>query len=117
MKPINPGDFNQRLIFQIPAGETDEEGYPIINPVEYTKAWASLKTLKGNTFYSAAQNNMQHIREFKIRYQRKLDDGFRPKRLQVNWKKNGKDIIHDIESIENEDGLNITMTVRCKAVT
>lgn len=112
MKPINPGDFNQRLIFQIPAGGTDEEGYPIIEPVEYTKAWASLKTLKGNTFYAAAQNNMEHIREFTIRYQKKLSDLERPKRLRVIW----KGIPHDIESIENDDGLNITMTVRCKAV-
>lgn len=112
MKPINPGDFDQRLIFQTQDG-VDEDGYPVSGPVVYTKAWGSLKTLKGKTFYAAAQNNMQHNREFTIRYQRKLEDSQRPKGLQVRW----KGIVHDIESIENDDGQNVTMTVMCKAVS
>src|SRR5690625_26069 len=100
MKPINPGDFKQRLTFQLPNGK-DEEGYPTPGPVDYCKAWGSLKTLKGNTFYAAAQNNMEHNREFTIRYQNKLADGQRPKGLQVKW----KGITHEIISIENDDGL------------
>lgn len=112
MKPINPGTLDQRLYFLITEG-TDEDGFPITEPIEYTKAWASLKTLKGSSFYAAAQSNMEHIREFTIRYQRKLDDNERPKGLQVKW----RGVIHDIESIENDDGQNVTMTVRCKAVT
>ncbi|WP_231514931.1 phage head closure protein [Oceanobacillus salinisoli] len=110
---INPGELNQRVIFQQPAGGTDADGFAITEPIPYTKAWAKLKTLKGSTFYAAAQNNMQHNREFTIRYQRKLDEDQRPENLQVVWK--GK--AHDIESIENDDGLNETMTVICKAVT
>src|SRR5690625_4302975 len=110
---MNPGDFKQRLIFQIPAGGTNDEGYPILDPVEYTKAWGSLKTLKGNTRFIAAQSQMQHQREFTIRYQPKLEDHKRPKELELIW----KGIKHEIESIENDDGLNIMMTVICKAVT
>lgn len=110
---MNPGDLKQRLTFQIPAGGRDDDGYPITNPIVYTKAWGSLKTLKGNTRFIAAQSQMQHHREFVIRYQRKLEDDERPKSLELVWK--GKR--HEIESIENDDGLNETMTVFCKALS
>jgi len=110
---MNAGDLKQRLTFQIPAGEKDEDGYPIIDPELYTKAWAELKTQKGNTRFIAAQTEMQHQREFTIRYRNKLDDAERPKKLELVWK--GKR--HKIESIENDDGLNETMTIYCEAVT
>jgi len=111
MKPINPGDLNQRLTFTQPL-ETDREGFPVPGSDVYTKAWGSLKTLRGKTFYEAAQTNREHNREFTIRYQKKLIDGVRPKHVKVKW--HGTE--HEIESIENDDGLNITMTVFCKAV-
>lgn len=113
MKPINPGDLKQRLTFLKPARGQDDDGFPIKKPTEYTKAWAKLKTLKGKTFYAAASTNMEHNREFIIRYQRKLEDDTRPKGLIVKW----KNIDHEIVSIENDDGLNVSMTVVVKAVS
>lgn len=113
MKPINPGDLKQRLTFLRPAGGKDDDGFPIDQPTEYTKAWGALKTLKGKSFYEAASTNMQHNREFTIRYQRKLADEVRPKGLIVMWKK----IKHEIISIENDDGLNVSMTVVVQAVS
>jgi len=110
---MNPGTLNQRLTFQQPAGGTDADGFPINQPTDYTQAWAKLKTLKGNSFYAAAQTNMEHNREFIIRYQRRLDDDVRPKGLTVMW----RNIEHEIISIENDDGLNVTMTVVTKAVS
>ncbi|MDY7044039.1 phage head closure protein [Virgibacillus sp. M23] len=113
MKPINPGELRHRLIFQQPAGGTDEDGFPINEPTLYTKAWAKLKTLKGNAFYTAAQSQMEHNRQFTIRYQRKLEDNQRPKGLTVLW----RNVEHEIESIEDDDGLRISMTVVLKAVS
>lgn len=110
---MNPGDLKQRLIFQQPAGGVDEDGFPINSPSTYTKAWAKLKTLKGKTFYAAATIGMEHNREFTIRYQRILEDEHRPKGLVVVW----KSIDHEIISIENDDGLNVSMTVVVKAVS
>ncbi|WP_245835691.1 phage head closure protein [Virgibacillus ndiopensis] len=112
MKPINPGELKQRLTFQQPAGGQNENGFPINEPIFYCNAWAKLKTLKGNSFYAAASENLEHNREFTIRYQQKLDDGVRPEKLELVWK--GK--THQIESIENDDGLNTTMTVYARAV-
>lgn len=109
---MNSGYLNQPIIFQyIPEG-TDEEGYPYTEPVTYLKTWASLKTLRGRSRYIAAQTQMENNRDFTIRYNKKLDDNVRPKNLQLLWKGS----LHEIESIENDDGQNITMTVICKAV-
>lgn len=110
---MNPGGLRQRLIFQQPAGGTDEEGFRIKDPTVYTKARARLKTLKGKSYYAAAQHGNEHNRQFEIRYQKILMDGIRPKGLIVIW----REIEHEIVSIENDDGLNKTMTVVVKAVS
>lgn len=110
---MNAGEFRQRLTFLQPVGGTDEEGFRINKNDVYTQAWAKLKTLKGKTFYAAAQTNMEHNRNFTIRYQSKLTDGKRPKGLKVLW----EGIKHDIVSIENDDGLKVTMTVVVRAVS
>lgn len=109
---MNPGDLKQILIFQHPAGGVDDEGYPILNPIIYLKTRGKLITLRGTSRYIAAQSQMENNREFKVRYNKKLDESVRPNNLQVVW--NGT--VHDIVSIENDDGLNKTMTVICKAV-
>lgn len=110
---MNPGELKQRLIFKIPSSGVDEDGFPIETPQVYTKAWGKLKTLKGHTRFLAAQSQMEHQREFIIRYQRILSDGIRPKELYFLW--NGKK--HKIVSIEDDDGLNKTMTIYAKAVS
>lgn len=110
---MNPGELKQKLIFQVPAGGQDEDGFPIEQPTTYLTARAKLKTLRGRNFYTAAQTNMEHNREFLIRYRKELLDEVRPPKLQVLWR--GKK--HDIESIEDDDGLRTTMTVIVKAVS
>lgn len=110
---MNAGDLRQRLIFQQPDGGVDEDGFPIVGPTIYGKARARLKTLRGRTFIAAASTNMEHNREFTIRYQEKLMDGIRPKGILVIW----KGIKHEITSIENDDGLNVSMTVVAVAVS
>jgi SPP1 family predicted phage head-tail adaptor len=110
---MNPGSLKQKLIFQFEGESVDSDGFPVAGTIDYTTARAKLKTLKGRTFYSAAQTNLEHSREFTIRYQNKLDDELRPAELYVLW----KDKKHEIVSIENDDGLGVSMTVVVKAVT
>ncbi|MCM3619164.1 phage head closure protein [Sutcliffiella horikoshii] len=112
---MNPGELRQRLVFLQPASGTDGEGFRIkeSSPTVYTKARAKLKTLKGNTFYNAAQHGNEHNRQFVIRYQKILMDDVRPKGLLLVW----REVEHEIVSIENDDGLNKTMTVVVKAVS
>ncbi len=109
---MNPGKLRQRLIFQKPSEGKTVNGFPTGSPTIYLTANAALKTLKGSTFYAAASSNMESNRQFTIRYRKELMDGVRPKGLEVLW----RDIVHEIASIENDDGLNKTMTVFLKAV-
>lgn len=110
---MNPGALDQKLIFEIPRGDKDDDGFPILEPSTYTTAWGSLKTLKGSSFFSSGRDNLQNNRVFTIRYQRRLMGDVRPNGLKVMW----RNISHDIESIENDDGKNFTMTVILKAVS
>ncbi|NIK10922.1 phage head closure protein [Alkalibacillus almallahensis] len=109
---MNPGELKQRLTF-MQKDATDENGYPLPEPTEYAKAWGKLSTLKGDRFYEAARNNMEHNREFHIRYQKKLSDEERPIELVVYWRNKE----HEIISIEDDDGLMETMTVVLRAVS
>jgi SPP1 family predicted phage head-tail adaptor len=110
---INPGEFKQTIVFQVPSTSKDADGFPIAQPIEYLRAKGKLETLKGRSFYAAAQNSMEHNREFTIRYSKKLADGIRPHDLELVWNQT----THEIVSIENDNGLNQTMTVICKAVS
>lgn len=109
---LNAGDLRQKLLFQYEGEGQDEDGYPSTVPIDYVSAKAKLRTLKGRTFYAAAQENMENSREFTIRYRKELDEKVRPEGLFALWKEKR----HDIVSIENDDGLNATMTVLLRAV-
>lgn len=108
-----PGEFRQRITFQQPAGGTDADGFPVNQPTIFLETWAKLKTLRGYPFYAAAQDNVEHNRVFTIKYRRELEDDIRPVGIKVLWKR----IEHDIVSIENDNGLNETMTVIVRAVS
>lgn len=107
------GKYRHRITFQQPPDGTDEDGFPLTEPVEYLTVWAQLKTLRGSRFYDAAQSNMERNREFIIRYRKELTDGVRPDNLQVFW----NEVTHDLVSIEDDDGLHKTMTVIVRAVS
>lgn len=109
---LNAGDLRQTLLFQYEDDGQDEEGYPSTVLIDYITTKAKLRTLKGRTFYAAAQENMENSREFTIRYRKALDEEVRPNGLFAVW----KDKRHEIYSIENDDGLNATMTVFLKVV-
>ncbi|HLR91834.1 MAG TPA: phage head closure protein [Atopostipes sp.] len=110
---MNAGEFNQRLIFMQPPKQDGAYPNPDAEPTVYTKAWGRLKTLKGSTRFIAAQSQMEHNRDFTIRYQKKLSDMERPKQLIAMW----RDKEHEIESIEDVDGLKKEMLIVLKAVT
>lgn len=110
---MNAGELKQRLIFQTPPQPSGPYPSPDDKPIVYTKAWGKLRTLKGATRFAAAQVQMEHNREFTIRFQTKLLDEERPKNLTVLW----RDKEHDIESVEDVDGLRKEMLVVLKAVT
>lgn len=105
---MKPGLLKQRITLLNPPG-LDENDNPKTEWTEHVTVWAELKTLKGRAFYYAAQTNMENVREFKIRYRKDLHD-----HMRIRW--NGQ--IHELVApIENDDGLNKTMTLFVKAVS
>lgn len=109
---LNAGDLRQTLYFQYEEDGEDDDGFPSTVIVDYISSRAKLRTLKGRTFFEAAQHNMENSREFTIRYRKELDEDSRPHNLFVVW--NHKK--HTIVSIENDDGLDATMTIYLKLV-
>lgn len=108
---MNQGRAKNRITFKTPSEGKDSDGFPIVDPVHYVTVFAELNTLKGRSFYAAAAEQKEFNREFSIRYQKKLDEKNRPENLIMFW--NG--LQHDF-ILENDDGLNVTMTVFAKAV-
>ncbi|WP_054637180.1 phage head closure protein [Thalassobacillus sp. C254] len=107
---MNTARARQRITFLNPPGENiDIDGFPSKEWTPHVTVWAELRTLKGRSFYEAAQNQLENSRHFIIRYRKDLND-----RMRVRW--NGKD--HELAApIENVDGLNREMDIRVKAVT
>lgn len=110
---LNAGDLRQTLYFRYEEDGADEDGFPSTVIVDYISSRAKLRTLKGRTFFEAAQHNLENSREFTIRYRPQLNEDVRPNNLFCVW----NDEKHTIHSIENDDGLNATMTVFLKLVT
>lgn len=83
----------------------DDDGYPIIGWQEHTKAWASIKTMKGYEYFAAAQSNVVGVKRFVIRYTPGI-------RSDHEIKYNGNR--YKIESIVNDDEENKTITIITK---
>lgn len=98
--------MRHRITFLVEGGK-NERGFRTNEWIKHDTVWAALKTLKGRAFYEAAKTNMQHNREFTIRYRQDIHGDMR-----ILW--NGQ--IHEITSIDNDDGLNHTMTIFARVV-
>ncbi|SFM36252.1 Phage head-tail joining protein [Gracilibacillus orientalis] len=77
---MNPGDLKQRLTFQKPAGGTNDNGFPITEPIKYKAVWGALKTLRGNQFYAAAAG----MRKGEVAALQWSDINFKDKTVTIN---------------------------------
>lgn len=107
---MNPAKLRHRITFVKPPpdGATDADGFPITDWTPVVSVWASLVTPKGRTFYQAAAVQMERNREFTCRYRDDVDD-----RMRVRF----KNVDYEIVSLNNDDGLNKTLTVICQEVS
>lgn len=87
---INIGDLKHRIIIQkIDGSIQNENGFEKPNWIDYTKAWASVKNLYGNEYYSAKAAQLEKTVKFTIRYRKDIDETMR-----IIY---GKKIVNDIE--------------------
>lgn len=74
--------------------------------VSQGKAWADIKTLKGNEIAVFSGTALEGSSRFIIRYR---------KGIKSNWKIKYKNTLYKIESITNDDEKNVTITIIANA--
>ncbi|WP_144508193.1 phage head closure protein [Bacillus mycoides] len=106
-KPLNTGDFRNRIIIEQPVVIKDELNQPIETDwQEVKKAWAMIKTVKGSEYIEASASQATRIYRFVTPYTSGITEEMRIKM---------KDRIFDIiEPPMNDDEMYQTLTIIAK---
>ncbi|MBK5471437.1 phage head closure protein [Bacillus sp. TH19] len=109
-KPLNTGDFRNRISIEQPVVIKDELNQVIeISWQELKKAWAMIKTVKGSEYIEASASQATRIYRFVIPY---TSDVTEEMRIKMN------DRIFDIiEPPMNDDEMYQTLTIIAKEHT
>ncbi|HDR4573361.1 phage head closure protein (plasmid) [Bacillus cytotoxicus] len=106
-KPLNTGDFRNRIIIEQPITIEDDLGQVIETSwTELKKAWAMIKTLKGSEYMEASASQATRIYRFVIPYTTGITE-----LMRINMKGRIFDII---EPPMNDDEMNRTLTIIAK---
>lgn len=105
---MNFSKMDKRIEFVYKGPDTDEDGYSIKNNwISFRKCWASIKGLRGKTFYTAAQTQSENNKVFNCRYFKGLTEN-------MKIKYNGN--LYDITSINDLDEKHIEYEIHAKEV-
>ncbi|PFE67394.1 head-tail adaptor protein [Bacillus cereus] len=110
-KPLNTGDFRNRIIIEQPVVIKDELNQEVEtdNWQEVKKAWAMIKTVKGSEYIEASASQATRIYRFVIPYTSGITE-----EMRVNLKGRIFDII---EPPMNDDEMYQTLTIIAKEHT
>ncbi|EJR56201.1 hypothetical protein IIM_01293 [Bacillus cereus VD107] len=110
-KPLNTGDFRNRIIIEQPVVIKDElnQEVEIDNWQEVKKAWAMIKTVKGSEYIEASASRATRIYRFVIPYTSGITE-----EMRINLKGRIFDII---EPPMNDDEMYQTLTIIAKEHT
>lgn len=103
---FNSGTFRHRITFLKPKTFVDEIGQETTEWVEFKKAWAMIKTVKGSEYIAAGAERATIIYRFIIPYTTGITSDMR-----ISYKGRTFDII---EPPINDDELNKTLTILAK---
>ncbi|WJE24540.1 phage head closure protein [Bacillus cereus] len=106
-KPLNTGDFRNRIIIEQPIVIKDELNQVIETSwQELKKAWAMVKTVKGSEYIAASASQATRVYRFVIPYTSGITE-----EMRINMKGRIFDII---EPPMNDDEMNQTLTIIAK---
>lgn len=109
-KPLNSGDFRNRISIEQPVVIKDELNQVIETSwQEVKKAWSMIKTVKGSEYIEASASQATRIYRFVIPYTSGIT-----KEMRVNMKNRIFDII---EPPMNDDEMYQTLTIIAKEHT
>ncbi|MGG1791711.1 phage head closure protein [Bacillus mycoides] len=106
-KPLNTGDFRNRIIIEQPVVIKDELNQVIETSwQEVKKAWSMIKTVKGSEYIEASASQATRIYRFVIPYASGITE-------EMRVKMNGR-IFDIIEPPMNDDEMYQTLTIIAK---
>ncbi len=106
-KPLNTGDFRNRIIIEQPIVIKDELNQVIETSwQELKKAWAMVKTVKGSEYIEASASQATRVYRFVIPYTSGITE-----EMRINMKGRIFDII---EPPMNDDEMHQTLTIIAK---
>ncbi|PGZ08890.1 head-tail adaptor protein [Bacillus cereus] len=106
-KPLNTGDFRNRIIIEQPEVIKDELNQVIETSwQELKKAWSMIKTVKGSEYIEAAASQATRVYRFVIPYTSGITE-----EMRINMKDRIFDII---EPPMNDDEMYQTLTIIAK---
>ncbi|MEK4707077.1 phage head closure protein [Bacillus sp. FSL R10-2780] len=106
-KPLNTGDFRNRIIIEQPEVIKDELNQVIETSwQEFKKAWSMIKTVKGSEYIEASASQATRVYRFVIPYTSGITE-----EMRINMKGRIFDII---EPPMNDDEMNQTLTIIAK---
>ncbi|HDR8070579.1 TPA: phage head closure protein [Bacillus cereus] len=106
-KPLNTGDFRNRIRIEQPVVIKDELNQVIETSwSEFKKAWAMIKTVKGSEYIEASASQATRVYRFVIPYTSGITE-----EMRINMKGRIFDII---EPPMNDDEMYQTLTIIAK---
>ncbi|EJV82075.1 phage head closure protein [Bacillus cereus] len=106
-KPLNTGDFRNRIIIEQPVVIKDELNQVIETSwQELKKAWSMIKTVKGSEYIEASASQATRVYRFVIPYTSGITE-----EMRINMKGRIFDII---EPPMNDDEMYQTLTIIAK---
>ncbi|MDM5235469.1 phage head closure protein [Bacillus cereus] len=106
-KPLNTGDFRNRIIIEQPVVIKDELNQVIETSwQELKKAWSMIKTVKGSEYIKASVSQATRVYRFVIPYTSGITE-----EMRINMKDRIFDII---EPPMNDDEMYQTLTIIAK---
>jgi SPP1 family predicted phage head-tail adaptor len=102
----NTGQFRHRITFLKAITVTDEIGQEETEWIEFKKAWAMIKTVKGSEYVAAGAERATIIYRFIIHYTQGITS-----KMKIVYQGRTFDII---EPPINDDELNKTLTILAK---
>ncbi|MBN3405734.1 head-tail adaptor protein [Clostridium botulinum] len=105
---MDPGKLNKKIKFVVMEDGTDDDGYPIKDEKLIRDCWASVRGLKGRTFYAAAQTQSENNKIFKCRYFKGLTED-----MLIKYDKK----LYTIESINDIEERHIEYEIHASVVS
>ena len=105
----NSGTYRHKILIRQRTIIVDDLLQEIESYQDYGKYFAMIKTVKGNEYIGAAQEQFEKTVRFVVRYSKSLDAFITAEK--TSFEINYKGVVYDAKSAVNDDEMNNTVTI------